>query len=128
MRNAVEILVVEDSVIVKKRLRLALDCAGFQVDTAQNGREALEKARRKQFDFVVTDEQMPIMTGQELCLRLSADRRYVDTPIIFLTAGRENLDTKELLECLEVSAIFDKPFDPQSIVHFIDARRLVVNG
>ena len=59
MRNRVKILVVEDSLTVKKRLSLALENAGFSIETASNGQEALVKAKRKQFDFVVTDEQMP---------------------------------------------------------------------
>lgn len=118
MRNARNILVVEDSSAVKKRLCLALENAGFLVDTAANGKEALMKARRKRFDIVVTDEQMPIMSGQELCRHLRAEKRYEQTPIIFLTAARDKLDPTEMLQ---VEAIFDKPFNPQLIVNFIDA-------
>lgn len=118
MRNARKILVVEDSFAVKKRLCLALENAGFLIDTAANGKEAWMKSRRKQFDIIVTDEQMPIMSGQELCRRLRSDKRYEKTPIIFLTAAREKLDP---LEMLHVQAIFDKPFNPQLIVNFIDA-------
>lgn len=123
MRKAVNILVVEDSLTVKKRLSMALENAGFSIETASNGQEAWEKARRKQFDFVVTDEQMPVMSGREFCRRLRSDGRYAFTPIIFLTADRDDLD----LESLDVSAVFHKPFNPQSIVHFIDARRLVAS-
>lgn len=118
MRNAHKILVVEDSFAVKKRLSMALENAGFQIDTAANGKEAWMKARRKKFDIVVTDEQMPLMSGQELCRHLRADKRYEKTPIIFLTSAREKLEASEMLQ---VEAIFDKPFNPQMIVNFIDA-------
>ena len=64
------------------------------------------------------------MCGRELCRRLRSDERYAFTPIIFLTAGRKNLD----LESLDVSEVFHKPFNPQSIVHFIDSRRLVASA
>ena len=128
MKSTVRILVVEDALAVKKRLSLALKSAGFLIDTATNGKEAWEKSRREQFDFIITDEQMPIMSGRELCRRLRSDERYAQTPIIFLTAGRQKLDSKELMESLEVSAIFDKPFNPQLIVHFIEARLLNASG
>lgn len=118
MRNARKILVVEDSFAVKKRLCMALESAGYSIDTASNGKEAWMMSRRKQYDIVVTDQQMPIMSGQDLCLRLRADKRYENTPIIFLTSAREKLDASELLR---VEAIFDKPFNPQLIVNFIDA-------
>jgi len=102
-------------------MQSSLDNAGFDVEFADNGKEALIKARQKQFDFIVTDEQMPVMSGQELCRELRSDERYADVPIIFLTGARSKLDENELKNDLGVSAIFDKPFHPQTIVHFIEA-------
>ena len=118
MRNSGQILIVEDSLAVKKRLSSALEANGFLIETAANGKEAWTKTRRKRYDFVITDEQMPIMSGQELCKRLREDPRYSQTPIVFLTSARESLDMNELAT---VSAIFDKPFNPAVLVNFIDA-------
>jgi len=118
MRNSGHLLVVEDSLAVKKRLTMALETNGFSVDTAANGKEAWAKTRKKQYDFVITDEQMPIMSGQELCRRLNDDPRYAKTPVIFLTCAREKLDMDKLTG---VSAVFDKPFNPQLLVNYIDA-------
>ncbi len=114
------ILIVEDSFVVARRLQLSLERAGFSVDTARNGREACTKSQRKQFDVVVTDERMPIMSGRELCHTLRADSRYADTPIIFLTANPDDLDTDELHGELGVVAIFEKPFHPEAILHLIE--------
>lgn len=124
MRNTDRILVVEDSVAVKKRLCMALENAGFKVETASNGKDAWQKTRRKQYDFVITDEQMPIMSGQQLCQNLRSDPRYAKVPIVFLTAAREKLHEDQL----DVSAIFDKPFNPQLIVKFVDAYYASVVG
>lgn len=114
------ILVVEDAFVVARRLQLSLERAGFRVDTARNGREALEKSRRKQFDLVVTDEKMPVMSGRELCRELRHDARYVRTPILFLTANPGALDAEELSGELNVSTIFEKPFRPEAILHWIE--------
>ena len=63
---------------------------------------------------------MPVMSGQELCRQLRNDDRYAETPIIFLTAAPSELNTVELRRDLHVSAIFEKPFRPEAILHFIE--------
>ena len=78
------VLVVEDSLAAAKRLQISLQQAGMAVEIARNGRDAWEKTRRKQFDLVITDEQMPIMSGRQLCQHLRADDRYAQTPINLL--------------------------------------------
>jgi len=114
------ILVVEDSFVVAKRLQLSLGRAGFTIETARNGQEACVKARKKNFDVVVTDERMPVMSGREFCKQLRSDRRYERTPIIFLTANPDQLDAEQMKSELGVSAIFEKPFHPEAILHFIE--------
>ena len=86
------VLVVEDSLAVAKRLQISLERAGFLVDIARNGAQALTKAQRKHFDLVLTDEQMPVMSGHELCQKLREDERYANTPVIILTGGRSQLE------------------------------------
>lgn len=121
-RNAIQILLVDDSFTLQKRLKSSLASAGFCVEVACNGSEALTKAQQRHFDLVVTDEQMPVMAGQEFCRRLRAEPAYADTPIIFLTSARSKLDANEL-QALNVAAVFDKPFNPQLVVHFLEARK-----
>jgi two-component system chemotaxis response regulator CheY len=114
------VLVVEDSLAVAKRLQISLERAGFLVDIARNGAQALTKAQRKHFDLVLTDEQMPVMSGHELCQKLREDERYVNTPVIILTGGRSQLEANDLSEDMHVSAIVDKPFNPESIVRLVE--------
>jgi two-component system chemotaxis response regulator CheY len=122
------ILIVEDSFVVARRLQLSLERSGFCVDIARNGREACTKAQRKAFDLVVTDEKMPVMSGRELCRQLRQDDRYTQTPIIFLTANPNDLDPQELDQALSVSAVFEKPFRPEAIVHLIENELLSARG
>jgi len=114
------ILVVEDSFAVARRLQLSLERSGFSVETARNGREAHTKALRKFFDLILTDERMPIMSGRELCRVLREEERYKATPIIFLTADPTELDRDELFGELRVSAVCEKPFRPEAILHLIE--------
>ena len=116
------ILVVDDSLAAAKRLQFSLEDAGFSVEIARNGYQAWQMAQRTQFDVVLTDEQMPVMSGRELCQQLRSDERYAHTPVIFLTGKRFGDDAEELDEDLHVSATFGKPFYPQSLVHAVEAQ------
>ena len=80
------VLIVEDNTALARITQFALDNAGFETTTASNGRVALEAALKSQFDIVITDQQMPVMTGIELCHELRDHPEYSDCPIIMLTA------------------------------------------
>ena len=114
------VLVVDDSLAAAKRLQVNLEQAGFLVEVARNGHEGLTKALRKQFDVVLTDEQMPIKSGREMCRQLRRDIRYKHTPIVFLTARQSDLDSDELSKELGTSAVLGKPFTPAAVVHLIE--------
>jgi CheY-like chemotaxis protein len=116
------ILIAEDSLAAARVLQFRLESAGLSVDAARNGREALEKALRTQFDLVVTDEQMPSMSGRELCRELRSIERYARTPIILLTAKRFELDLNELKRDLGICAVFGKPFSPESLLRTIEGQ------
>ena len=119
-RTNAKVLVVEDSLAVAKRLEICLQQAGFAVEMARNGRDALIMAQRRRFDLIITDEQMPMMSGRELCKHLRADDRYANTPIIFLTAAEFGKNQDDI--DLRVSASFCKPFVPASVVRAAEAQ------
>ncbi len=75
------ILVAEDNTALATVVRFNLERAGFQVTVAANGRIAWEAAQAGQFDLVVTDYQMPEMTGRDLAVCLRGCERCRDTPI-----------------------------------------------
>jgi len=80
------ILVVDDEPDFCSIVQVQLEKEGFQVDLAYNGQEGLDKIRANPPDAVVLDVMMPEKDGYEVCRELKADDRYVDIPIVLLTA------------------------------------------
>ncbi|MBN1852752.1 MAG: response regulator [Pirellulales bacterium] len=114
------ILVAEDNPALAAVIEFNLRRAGCAVTRMRNGRLALEAAMEEDFDLVVTDHQMPEMTGIELCERLRALPQYMDTPIIMLTAKGLELDMSNLGETVGVSEYLSKPFSPAELVRKIE--------
>ncbi len=109
-------LIVDDNVALARVTQFALDNAGFETETAFNGCLALKAARETQFDIVITDQQMPEMTGIELCHELRNLPEYTNCPIILLTAKGLELELPRLRKELGIDATFAKPFSPSAIV------------
>jgi len=86
------VLVAEDSDTVREDLRRTLSAAGFAVQEARDGNEALELAHRFQFDLVSTDVMMPGMDGYDLCRRLRQLPAYEQVPLIMLTGRDQEID------------------------------------
>jgi len=115
-----QVLVVEDNAALASVLRFNLDRADFDVTVALNGRIAWEYAQDQQFDIVVTDQQMPEMTGCELCRHLRELNNYRETPVIMLTAKGMELEMPRLKEELGISAMFLKPFSLKEIIQAVE--------
>lgn len=109
-------LIVDDNVALARVTQFALDGAGYETQTAFNGRLALEAALDTQFDIVITDQQMPEMTGVELCQELRSRPEYAGCPIVLLTAKGLELELPRLRDELGIDATFAKPFSPSAIV------------
>ena len=83
------ILIVDDDPIVIRVVRLALEREGYDVDACTDGRQALEKVRESEPDAMITDIEMPQMTGEELCKeihRLMPARQFPIFVVTSLTA------------------------------------------
>ncbi len=85
------VLVVDDEPTAHRVLKLGLEAARYQVATASDGMDALEKLGERRFDVVITDLVMPRMDGRELCEKLLGDRRD-RMPLIFLLTGRADAE------------------------------------
>ena len=109
-------LIVDDNVALARVVQFALEGAGFKVEVAHNGREGLEAAMSFPFDIVITDQQMPEMTGLELCAALRETTQYADCPILLLTAKGLELELPRIQEEFRIEATFPKPFSPSAIV------------
>jgi CheY-like chemotaxis protein len=80
------VLVVDDSMLIRHTIRRYLEERGFRVESAANGREALEVLTRGLPTLIVTDLQMPQMTGSELITELKARPETAAIPIVVVAA------------------------------------------
>ena len=114
------ILVAEDSSVEAHLIQFALEHAGFCVTLAVDGMDALQKAQYDRFDLVVTDDLMPRMTGRELCLRLRDDPRHADTPIIFVTAKKIEIESEIIDSFGSETAVIGKPFSTRAFLRTVE--------
>ncbi|HWA61977.1 MAG TPA: response regulator [Caulobacteraceae bacterium] len=80
------VLVVDDNLYNVKLLEARLQIAGYAVETAFNGEEALAAVGRALPDIVLLDVMMPGMDGYEVCRRIRADAATADLPVVFVSA------------------------------------------
>lgn len=119
-RDKAKILVCEDNVALSGVVCFNLVRAGFQVTTVNNGHAALDAAQREHFDLVLSDQQMPTMTGIQLCQSLRQLPGYERTPFILLTAKCMEIDPTKLQHSLGITAALPKPFSPSELVSCIE--------
>jgi CheY-like chemotaxis protein len=86
------ILVVEDSATQAEELRLILEAQGFEVETASDGALGLERLRTGHFDLVISDIQMPGLSGYEFCRSAKENPALKTIPIVLLTTLSDPLD------------------------------------
>jgi CheY-like chemotaxis protein len=108
------LLVAEDNEINQQVAREILESAGFVVDLAGNGREALEKVRSGRYDAVLMDIQMPVMDGLQATRELRRDGRFGDLPIIAMTAHAMAGDREQSLQA-GMNDHVTKPIDPDAL-------------
>ena len=114
------ILVVDDEIYIVHILDFSLGMEGYEVVTALDGEQALEKARAEKPDLIVLDIMMPKLDGYETCKRLKADATTKDIPVILLSAKGRNVDQKVGFE-VGADDYITKPFSPRKLVERINA-------
>ena len=107
---AYKILVVDDEVDLVEMLTMRLEASGYEVITASNGQEGLDKAQNENPDLMLLDVMMPIMNGYQVCRLLKFDDRFKHIPIIMLTAKTQDSDEATGKQTGADSYI-GKPFD-----------------
>ena len=113
--NKKRVLIAEDNAGLAHVMSFNLRTLGLEVAVAGHGQAAWEMAQAETFDLVVTDHEMPKLTGIELCRRLRQLPQYATTPIIMVTARELELDLQNLRDELSISEIFSKPYSPAKI-------------
>lgn len=89
-KNKIKILLVDDEPDILEILSFNLSNEGYQIFTAENGKEGLELAAQHIPNLIILDVMMPVMDGIETCERLRMDKRFENTVILFLSARGED--------------------------------------
>lgn len=120
MSTVKKILIADDEPDILEILQYNLQAEGFEVSTAKNGNEAIEKAKRVLPDLIILDIMMPGKTGMEVCNTLRTQPVFKDTLIIFLTALS---DEGTEIKGLETGAddYLTKPVSPKVLVSKVNA-------
>jgi DNA-binding response OmpR family regulator len=111
------ILVVDDEISIQELVKLYLEKEGFRVESAGSGKEALERVGVLKPSLVVLDIMLPDMNGFDVCREL---RRRADTPVLMLTARKDDIDKILGLE-MGADDYLTKPFNPRELVARIRA-------
>lgn len=114
------IVVADDEAHILHVVSMKLANAGYAVVTAHDGEEALELCLAETPDLVITDFQMPIMTGLELCQKLRQDERTKSVPVLMLTARGFDIDGPEMIASGIVD-VLSKPFSPREVLAKVQA-------
>lgn len=113
----IRILMAEDNLINQRVGRLILQRAGFEVDLANDGREAIEAHSKKSYDVILMDCQMPVMDG----LEASRNIRQLAAPQPVIIAVTANALVGEREKCLEagMNDYLSKPFHAEELVSIV---------
>jgi len=112
-------LVVDDVADVTEMLAVLLSHAGYDVVTAASARAALDAARQRQFDVIISDIGMPEMNGYQLAREMRTLPGYESTPMVAVT-GYSMFDDKERSTNAGFNAHMTKPIDPRALLDLIE--------
>ena len=113
------ILIVDDEPHMTRVLKLYLERAGYAVETSPNGQAALAVIMKRAPDVLVTDIQMPLMTGKQLCLAIEEQYPQRTFPIFVMTSmtDREHREWTQKINNLE---FLEKPLSMRAMTRALD--------
>lgn len=114
--DAKHILIAEDNVALGTVLKFNLERHGYKATLARNGAEAWSLMNQLTIHLLISDHQMPLLSGVDLCRRMRLNPEHAETPVIMVTAKGLELDLETMRRELGINAIFPKPFSPTAIV------------
>ncbi len=110
-----KILVTDDSPTVLEIMRQVLSDAGYNVITAVDGQEAVDKAKTEKPDLIILDLMLPKIDGYKVCAMLKFNKAYQNIPVILLTARTGDSDI-EMGREVKADAYIVKPFEPETLI------------
>lgn len=115
-----KIIITDDEPHVLRILKMSLENEGYAVETCANGALALEAIRREAPDILITDIQMPVMNGEELCRQIKLefeDRKF----LIFVLTSRTEIEHREWSRELDNLQFLEKPVSIRNLVDRLDS-------
>lgn len=113
--NGKRILVVDDSLSMRRTLAIALERAGYQVTEAENGQSGLSKLNGDKYNLIISDVNMPVMDGLSMVRAIKQMPAYKFVPIVMLTTeGAEAMNAEG--KAAGVRAWVVKPFQPDALL------------
>lgn len=113
-----KILAVDDEKHIVKLVQVNLERQGYEVITANDGKEALQKVEEENPDLIVLDVMMPYMDGFEVLQNLRRNPSTRDIPVIMLTAKAQDADVFKGWQS-GVDCYLTKPFNPMELISFV---------
>ncbi len=115
-KEEMKILVADDEELIRWSLRRAFEAAGYTVDMAANGKEAIQKVEENNYDIVVTDLEMPELNGMKMLMRMR--EMGISLPVIVISAY---LSENVIKESLHKGAFrcLDKPFQMEDVLNVV---------
>ena len=114
------VLVIDDDPVILELLRVNFEIEGFEVITAVDGAEGLERAQAQRPDVVISDIMMPRRDGLQLLTDLKGDPETEDLPVILLSAKAQKTEVQQGLD-LGADDYITKPFDPLELIDRLNA-------
>ncbi len=114
-----KVLVVDDEIHIIHVVSIKLRNNGFEVVSASDGAEGFKLACEERPDIIITDFQMPIMTGLEMVEKLRGREQTKDIPVIMLTARGFAIEDEQKRD-LQISGCLSKPFSPKELLRDVE--------
>ena len=115
------ILLCDDEIHILRAMEFKLKKGGYEVEITCDGEEAWEAIQNRKPDLLITDCQMPRLSGLELIDRLRNNPQTADIPVFMLTAKGYELSQELLFDQLHVLRVLAKPFSPRELLQDVDA-------
>lgn len=117
-RGSKRILIADDDSMIRECIALLLSHTGFEVETVRDGEEGWRAVRSAEFDLLITDHQMPNMTGLNLIKKIRA--ASIEAPCILISAYLPETESA-LMPLIQPGAILAKPFEFAALIALVES-------
>jgi len=115
---AKKILIVDDEPDILRATKVRLMSFGYEVITANDGKECMALLQTDTPDMILLDLRLPFMNGDEICLKIKSDEKLKDIPVIIFTASSDVTTSNKVKES-GADGYLIKPFDPGDLLQII---------